>query len=158
MAAEEAGRAPAPRSFLGGGKWSPEARAPSRKPCHCLCAEAGRAGVEPRLKRLGKGNLFRLLHGRARFPPAAGEGGKEGTWEWGGSWEIIDPLLWLTSQADTFATGWGQSLPALILGPQARRENFQADGEFLILLLLLLGVFIGDWSHRWLYVVGVGAG
>lgn len=78
----------------------------------------------------------------------------------GSSWEIIDPLLWLTSQADTFAALAGVSLlPALAVGPQAKeRENFQADGEFLILLLLLLGVFIGDWSHRWLYVVGVGAG
>lgn len=35
-------------------------------------------------------------------------------------------------------------------------EKFQADGDFLILLLLLLGVFIGDESHRWL-CVGVGS-
>lgn len=37
-------------------------------------------------------------------------------------------------------------------------EKFQADGEFLILLLLLLGVFIGEESHRWLCVCVVGRG
>lgn len=68
----------------------------------------------------------------------------------GSSWEIIDPLLWLTSQADTSAAVAGISLlggvcPSRGTPPgKGEGEKFQADGEFLILLLLFLGVFIGD--------------
>ena len=38
------------------------------------------------------------------------------------------------------------------MGPpdKGEGEKFQADGGFLMLLLLLLGVFIGDESYRWL--------
>lgn len=44
------------------------------------------------------------------------------------------------------------------MGPPDKEEgeNFQADGGFLILLLLLLGIFIGDEIHRWLCVGGLG--
>lgn len=69
----------------------------------------------------------------------------------GSSPEITDLLLGLTSWAGAFSALAGISLlggvcpepPAMGTLDKGEGEKFQADGEFLILLLLLLGVFNG---------------
>lgn len=70
----------------------------------------------------------------------------------GSSLDITDTLLGRLSRAGTFVALAGISLlvgvcpgaPAVGTPGKGEGEKFQADGEFLILLLLLLGVFIGD--------------
>lgn len=113
-------------------------------------------------EKIGKGNLFRLLPWQSPIPSSSGRGREGRNLGWGAAGKSLTPFfgspLRLTPSLHWLGSvSW--VVPALAVGPQAKeRENFQADGEFLILLLLLLCVFIGDWSHRWLYVVGVGAG
>lgn len=70
----------------------------------------------------------------------------------GSSLEITDTLLERLSRAGTFVALAGISRlggvcpGAPAVGPPGKEEGekFQADRGFLILLLLLLGVFIGD--------------
>lgn len=105
------------------------------------------------------------FHCRAPYPPAAvscsaaGEGGTEAL-GMGSIQEISDLFLRLPSrEALTGISLLVTVCPgAPAVGPPGKgeAEKFQADGEFLILLLLLLGVFIGEESHRWL-CVGVGS-
>ena len=144
----EAHRAPVPRVSLAM-RWKVVSRNPRAFP-EALPLSLGwgeDARVSGKAEKVGRGRKsIASFHRRARFPPAVGEGGKEGTWD-GEQPGNHDPLLWLTSQADTFAAVAGISLlggvyPSRETRPRQRRGR-EVPGRWGIFntVVAILGCF-----------------